>query len=568
MSRLVYERNEMAQLAKKEHWGSQIGAVLAVAGSAVGLGNFLRFPGQVVNNGGGAFMIPYIISLLLIAIPISMSEWALGRCGGRKGFHSPLGVYHAVSGGKTFWGVLGGLNALAPFVINMYYIFVESWCLLYALQYLGGILQPLGLGFSFFSDVAPGLHLSTADNYNAFFGSLVGISENGSLFKFSSSPLLIATAVCAAANFLLIFLGVSRGIEKFSKFAAPLILICAVLVIVRIVTLDASTCGATHTFLEGLGFMWNPTREIVQASGEVARTNVWDSLLNPDTWLAATAQIFFSVSICLGSICTYASYVRPKDDIALSSLSATATNEFCEVVLAGFMTIPPAIMFLGMNAADKFGSSFSLGFVVLPNVFELMPFGQFFGFLFFVLLFLAAITSSMSLVQPTVALFQESFRWTRGTSVILAAIVNLVGTVIVCWYTKNLVALDVFDFWLANFMPFVFAIIQTTFIIFVWGVSNFKTELASGAKIKPPLFLVNVVKYASFPYLILIACFWAWKNIGARVREVANNEIAQLSLAFFAALIMLLTALSIIAINRWKRESANENALDAAEENQ
>ena len=265
--------------------------------------------------------------------------------------------------------------------------------------------------------------------------------------------------------------------------------------------------------------------------------------------------------------------IRRKDFAAFEdydkALTALLQSKQADVVvLAGFMTIPPAIMFLGMNAADKFGSSFSLGFVVLPNVFELMPFGQFFGFLFFVLLFLAAITSSMSLVQPTVALFQESFRWTRGASVILAAVVNLVGTVIVCWYTKNLVALDVFDFWLANFMPFVFAIIQTTFIIFVWGVSNFKTELASGAKIKPPLFLVNVVKYASFPYLLLIAGFWAWKNIGARVREVANNEIAQLSLAFFAALIMLLTALSIIAINRWKRESANENALDAAEENQ
>ena len=110
-----------------EHWGSQLGVILAVAGSAVGLGNFLRFPGQAVNYGGGAFMIPYMISLLLIAIPVSMSEWALGRYAGRHGFHSPLGMYYAASGGKKIWGVVGGLSVIVPFVINMYYIFVESW---------------------------------------------------------------------------------------------------------------------------------------------------------------------------------------------------------------------------------------------------------------------------------------------------------------------------------------------------------------------------------------------------------------------------------------------------------
>ena len=127
-----------------EHWGSQLGVILAVAGSAVGLGNFLRFPGQAVNYGGGTFMIPYMISLLLIAIPVSMSEWALGRYAGRHGFHSPLGMYYVASGGKKIWGVVGGLSVIVPFVINMYYIFVESWCLLYALKYLGGVLeQPL-----------------------------------------------------------------------------------------------------------------------------------------------------------------------------------------------------------------------------------------------------------------------------------------------------------------------------------------------------------------------------------------------------------------------------------------
>ena len=547
----------MAQQRKpKEHWNSRIGVVLAVAGGAVGLGNFLRFPGQVVNYGGGAFMIPYLISFLLIAIPIASTEWALGRYGGRKGYHSPLGVYYAAGNKSAFWGLCGGLSALTPLVISMYYIFVEAWCLLYALQYLGGLLQPLGIGYSLLDNVKPGLDLKSADAYGALFSQTTGMEADGSIFRTFASPLLVVTAVCAAANFYLIYRGVSKGIERFSKIVAPLILLCAIFVIVRVLTLGNPTGAPGQSLLDGLGFMWNPTREVVLPNGDVARTSVLTTLANPDVWLAASAQIFYSVSICLGAICTYASYVKAKEDIALSSISATMTNEFCEVVLAGLMAIPPAIMFLGANAGDGLASSFSLGFVVLPNVFGLMPFGQFFGFVFFLLLFFAAMTSSMSLVLPTVALFRESFKWTRGKSVILAAFVNATGTVIVCWYTKDLMALDVFDFWFANLAPFVFAIAQTLFISFIWGLPNLRREIAEGAAIKPPLFIGSVVKYISFPYLIAISCFWAWKNVGARVHEIQQNRIAQLSLGFFLFMIILLSVLSFMVMKRWDRDKA------------
>ncbi|MDO5308313.1 MAG: sodium:calcium symporter [Planctomycetia bacterium] len=556
-------KNHAVQTPRAERWGSSLGVVLAVAGSAVGLGNFLRFPGQVVNHGGGAFMIPYVISLLIIALPISMTEWAMGRCGGRLGYHSPLGIYYAVSHKRTGWGICGGLAALAPFVINMYYIFVESWCLLYALQYLGGLLAPLGLSFSLFPHCEPGLYFTDASGYGEFFGSLVGISENGVLFRsFKSSPLILATLICAVANFALVYCGIAKGIERFCKIAAPLIILCSIIVIIRVVTLKNPTGAAGQSFLDGLGFMWNPTRDIIGENGEIiGRTNIWQALADPETWLAATAQIFFTVSICLGAISTYASYIKPKDDIALSSLTATSANEFCEVVIAGFMTIPPAIMFLGVQSASNLGSSFSLGFVVLPNVFGLMPFGQFFGFVFFSLLFLAAITSSMSLVQPTVALFQESFHWQRGSSVILAAFMNFIGSFIVCWYTQGLVALDVFDFWLANFTPIVFSIIQTSLIVFVWKLPALQAEIDSGARVRIPRLLGYVVKYVSFPYLVCIAVFWGVRNLGDRFNEIRSNHVAQLSLGFFVVLIVLLTLLSMIVMKRWEREEARHKAI-------
>jgi SNF family Na+-dependent transporter len=555
---------------EKEHWGSSVGVVLAVAGGAIGLGNFLRFPGQVATYGGGAFMIPYFISMLVVAIPLALSEWALGRNGGRRGYHSPPGIYRAAANGKTFWGVCGGVSALAPLVICMYYVFIESWCLLYALQYLGGCLRPLGLGFSLFPSLEAGLKLSDSASYEAFFAQFVGMSGgDGSLFRnIGASPLLLATIGCALANFTLIYFGIARGIERFCKIATPVLLLCSLLVILRVATLGNPTGVEGQSFVDGLGFMWNPSRPLLDESGAiVGQTSVWTALANPEVWLAATAQIFFSVSICLCAITSYASYVKPNDDIALSGLTAVAANEFCEVALGGLMTIPAAIMFLGVAAAGNFDSTFAMGFVVLPNVFGLMAGGEFFGFLFFSLLFLAGLTSSISLVQPTVALTQEAFRWSRGVSVAATLAVNLVGIGVVCWFTRNLAALDSFDFWLANFTPFVFALLQTFLVAWVWGADKMTAELKRGAKIQPPRALGFVVKYVSTPYLAVIFALWLWNNLGSRLAGVAQDRAAQVTLAFIGLLTATLIVVSLKASRRWRREEENAAQARQTEEN-
>ncbi len=532
--------------------------MLAVAGGAIGLGNFLRFPGQVANYGGGAFMIPYFISLLVVAIPLAASEWALGRNAGRRGYHSQPAIYRAAGNGGTFWGVCGGVCSLAPLVICMYYVFIESWCLLYALQYLGGCLRPIGVEFSLFPALDAGLSLADSAAYENFFAEFVGMNGDGSLFDFSTSPLLLATLACALANFALIYCGIAKGIERFCKIATPLLLLCSLLVILRVATLGNPTGVEGQSFVDGLGFMWNPSRPVLDESGAVVgQTSVWTALANPEVWLAATAQIFFSVSICLCAITSYASYVRPNNDIALSSLTAVAANEFCEVALGGLMTIPAAIMFLGVAAAGSFESSFAMGFIVLPNVFGLMPGGEIFGFLFFSLLFLAGLTSSISLVQPTVALTQEAFRWSRGVSVAATLAVNLVGIAIVCWFTRNLAALDSFDFWLANFAPFVFALLQTTLVAWVWGTDKMTAELDRGAKIRLPRCLGFVVKFVSAPYLAIIFALWLWNNLGARLVEVAENGAARVSLAFIGFLTAALIVVSLKASRRWRREEEN-----------
>jgi len=538
----------------REHWKTRLGVVLAVAGSAVGLGNFLRFPGQVVLNGGGAFMIPYLISLLLVGIPLATSEWALGRFAGRSGVHSQMGMFYLASGRKRRWGVVGGLMAIVPFVISMFYVFIEAWCVLYALQYLGGMFEPVGLGFSFFNNVDPGLHFDAPVEYTAFFNRMIGKDADGSLFRLSTSPLLLATIFCALGNVLLISRGIVGGIEKVCKIAAPLVLACSLLVVLRVVTLGNPTGIEGRGFLDGLGFMWNPSRDAFDAKGLViGRTTLWESLKTPDVWLAATSQIFFTISLCWCCITTYASYIRKRDDIALSSLSATSINEFCEVVLGGLMAIPPVVMYLGVNAGGSFNSSYALGFAALPNVFGQTPCGQFVGLSFYLLLFTAAITTSVSLLQPTVALIHDAFGGNKESNAFLVGGVNLIGTLFVCWFTKNLAALEVCDFWISEVVMFVFATLQTFLVAFVWGSSAFRAELEFGSQIRSFRFLPLIVKYISFPYITIIIVFWFVKNLGARLHEIQEDAVTRYAFILFGVIAATLFILSIVVTTRWKR---------------
>ena len=543
----------------REHWKTRLGVVLAVAGSAVGLGNFLRFPGQVVLNGGGAFMIPYLISLLLVGIPLATSEWALGRFAGRSDVHSQMGLFYLASGRKRRWGVVGGLMAIVPFVVSMFYVFIEAWCILYAFQYLGGLFEPIGMGFSFFRDVDPGLYFDSPAEYASFFNKMVGREADGSLFLLTSSPLLLATIFCAIGNILLISRGIAGGIEKVCKIAAPLMLAFSIFVVARVVTLGNPTGLDGRSFIDGLGFMWNPSRDAFDSKGlVVGRTTLWESLKNPDVWLAATSQIFFTLSLCWCCITTYASYLRKKDDIALSSLSSTSINEFCEVVLGGLITVPPIVMYLGANAGVSFNSSYALGFAALPNVFGQSASGQFVGLAFYLLLFTAAITTSVSLLQPAVALVKDAFGMEKEPSAIVVGGVNLVGTLFVCWFTKDLAALEVCDFWISEVVMFVFAILQIFLVAFVWGVPAFQRELEYGAQTRACRFIPKIVKHVSFPYITIIVVFWLVKSLGRRYHEIQEDPVTRRAFILFGVIALTLLVLSIIVTTQWKRAEIAE----------
>ena len=525
----------MSTKQKTENWNTNLGVVLAVAGSAIGFGNFLRFPGLAAQYGGGAFMIAYFTAFLLLGIPLSWVEWAIGRKGGTLGGHSTPSIFYLLSG-KTRWKYLGIAGVISTIGIAMYYIPLESWTIGYAWHTAMG-----------------DLNLHTADEYGNFFAKFTGLTGDGSIF-FGEGGQLTFFALAILANMYIIFRGVSKGIETFCKWSMPVLLITALIILVRVLTLG--TPDAAHperNVSQGLGYMWNPTKtmlvlegkevemvpayvdpaaktalvEKIQAANpgksvEEKQISLTQGLLNPEMWITAAGQVFFSLSIGFGTVCSYASYVRRRKDIALSSLTANAANEAIEVGVAGMMIIPAAVAFLGVVAAAGCGT-FGLGFNVLPQVFHSMPGGQIFGTLFFVLLFIGAITSAISMLQPSVAFLEEFWNMRRVQSVSLVAFLVTIGTLLVGWFTDGLMALDTMDFWFGTMFLYLTSCLFFTLFNYVWGTKNGIAELQTGAAITLPRGLGFIVRWVTPGILLVIFFSWLYKNIfGQQSSQVTN----------------------------------------------
>ena len=499
-------------------WGTRVGVILAVSGSAVGLGNFLRFPGQAVAHGGGAFMIPYVCALLFLALPIGWAEWAMARYGGTKGFHNGPAIL-GVAGKGRIARYLGVFSVLIPMVVYMYYVYIEAWCLEYAWQYLVGAVHLSG-------PISEQVRAA-----GEFFGETTGTSTNGVIHISALFWLIVVTL-----NIALVYRGLSGGIEKFCQFALPSMAVLAIIVLIRVLTLGTpDPAHPDQNVLNGLGYLWNPD---------------FSKLTDFDTWLAAAGQIFFSLSVGFGVILNYASYLRKKDDIALSGFTASATNELFEVGFGGLITITAAFVFLG---ASGVGGGFGLGFQTLPVVFQQMGFiGRWIGFAWFFLLFLAAITSSISMLQPAKAFFEESLGISSGKAIAVVSVICGFGSLWVIWFSKDTVALDTMDFWVGTFCIFVLATVQIICFGWIWGVRNGAIELDQGALIKIPRFFLFVMKYIAPIYLLVVLIGFAYSNFGAALSKTAGDPVALWTLVIIAAVLGLLVAVLVTGERRWR----------------
>lgn len=527
----------MAEATKRqaEAWSTKVGVILAVAGSAVGLGNFLRFPGRAALYGGGAFLIPYFISLLVIGIPICWVEWTIGRHGGRHGFNSAPGIFRVIWRSRPSSG-FGALAVFVPVGIYMYYVFIEAWCLAYAWFYLTGAIAPGG------DPAAYPAYFST------FFNDFIGVAADGALFRGASAALL-ALVACVAFNFFLIYRGLAGGIEKFCQWAMPALVIAALIVLARVLTLGTPNPALPEqNVINGLGFMWNP-KPIAPGAG------MFSALADSRVWLEAAGQIFFTLSVGFGIIITYASYLKPTDDVALSALTASSANEFCEVCLGGLITIPAAFIFLGAAPlAAVAGSTFGLGFHAVPVTFQYLPLGAFFGFLWFGLLFLAAVTSSISMLQPAIAFLEEGFGFGRRAAMTALALITLPGTLLVAWFTRDGVALDVMDFWIGSLAMVVLAFFEVLLFGWAMGAERGLREANRGSDLRIPRVFAPIIRYVCPIYLALILGSFAYQNLGAQARSILERPEAMLTAVYMLAVLALLLVLVRLAERRWDRE--------------
>ncbi|MGE0158254.1 MAG: sodium-dependent transporter [Gemmatimonadales bacterium] len=518
----------MAEQGTQEHWGSRVGVILAVAGSAVGLGNFLRFPGQAAANGGGAFMIPYFAALLLVGIPIGWAEWTMGRYGGRKGFHSSvsiLGVFGRGAGGRY----LGVLGVLIPLAVSYYYTYIEAWCLAYFWNFATG-----GIGIDVTAPIADQTAVA-AQAYSDMTGRAAnGVVSGGTLETFTF------WVIAFAVNIWLVFRGISKGIEKFVSWAMPLMAVCALVVLVRVLTLGTPDPGAPdQNVVNGLAYMWNPD---------------FSALGNAQTWLAAAGQIFFSLSVGFGVIINYASYVRKSDDVVLSGLTAASTNELFEVGFGGLITVTAGFVFLGAaNMAGAVqGGTFGLGFTTLPVVFAHMGgFGNVIGAIFFLMLFLAAITSSISMYQPSLAFFQEALGWSRKAATTLMVSICIVCSFLVMYFSEGGIFWSTIDDWVGTFLIFVLAMVQIILFSWVWGIDKGFEEAHHGALIRIPGFYRIIMKYVTPTYLLVIFGFFSVQNLPAWIQAVADEPLRQGAVLLILATAALLVVCARIGAKRW-----------------
>jgi SNF family Na+-dependent transporter len=519
----------------KEQWGSRLGVILAVAGSAVGLGNFLRFPGNAAQNGGGGFMIPYFCALIFLGIPICWAEWTMGKYGGQFGFNSCPAIFGVV-GRHPLWRYLGVLGLVIPVVIYMYYVLIESWCLGYAASFAFGWID---IGTD------PAQYAARSIDY---FNGFVGANQDGLMMDGRLHISVIVWILVFAINFYFIYRGLSKGIEAFCTWAMPLMALCALIVLARVLTLGTPDPARPElSVLNGLGFMWNP--KPVDGGG------TWlQALAQPKVWMAAAGQIFFSLSVGFGVIINYASYLKRKDDVVLSGLTASATNEFFEVCLGGLITIPAAFVFLGAAGAAQTGT-FSLGFHTLPVVFEYMPGGRFFGCIWFFMLFLAAITSSLSMLQPAIAFIEEALGIGRRASVTLLGLFTGLGSLFVVYFSKDLKSLIFMDDTIGTQMIVALALVQVILFGWVFGTDRLVKFAHQGAEMRLPRFFPLLIKYVSPLYLLVVIGTFIWKESPEYFRRIRGDNVIALTFGVIVVTTVFLLILINIGGRRWKAET-------------
>jgi neurotransmitter:Na+ symporter, NSS family len=456
-------------LNQRDGFSSKLGVIAAATGSAIGLGNIWRFPYVAGENGGGAFLLLYLVFIIIIGIPVMMSEFVIGR----RAQSNAFGSFRKLAPGTPWW-FIGMLGIIAAFVILSFYSTVAGWTLEYVVQAFAGAFegkshQQLNQGFAEF----------TSGSFRPLFWQLI--------FMILTAGVVIA--------------GVKKGIEKYTKMLMPVFIIMIILMCIRSVTLPGAS--------EGLKFLFNPdfskifmydSVEMSQSTlGLFGKIQLFFESINYSIILLALGQAAFSLSIGMGALITYGSYIS-KDTALFGTTVSVAATDTIIAVLSGVM-IFPALMALGGSPDGGAG----LVFVTLPAIFQQMPGGYLFAIAFFLLLAVAALTSTISVLEVVVAYLKEELKMSRIKATLLGAgTINLIGVLCTLSFGPlkeftifGKTVFDLMDYLAANVFLTFGALFIVIFTGWKLGKTNFVNEINQGGKVHPAIasFLVFIIKY-------------------------------------------------------------------------
>ena len=440
---------------KRSTFSGKMGFVLSAAGASVGLGNIWRFPYLAAKYGGGIFLLVYIILALTFVYAMIVAETSIGRMTGK----SPVGAYHKF--GKTKWMSFGGwINAIIPVLIVPYYSVIGGWVIKYLAEYVMG----------------HGEQLAT----DGYFGSFI---SNGMSTE-------IGFIVFTALTILIIYAGVQNGIERVSKIMMPVLIVLSIIISIYSITRPGALEGAKYFLVPDFShFSWM-------------------------TVVAAMGQMFYSLSIAMGILITFGSYMK-RDVLIEESTKHVEIFDTAIAIMAGLMIIPAVFAFAGGNP-ETLQAGPSLMFITIPKVFASMGMGNFVGILFFILVLCAALTSSIALTESAVSTFQDELGWCRKKATIVVAVIMLfLGSLSSLGYGPlesikiiGMQFLDFFDFITNSVMMPIAAIATCLLVSKVIGLDKIEDEmLINNGTFKRKKIFNFMIKYVCpiFAGIILIS---------------------------------------------------------------
>ncbi len=447
-------------------WGSRFAFVLAAAGSAVGLGNIWGFPTAAAQHGGGGFVLIYILCILLVGLPVMLAEMVIGRAGEKN----PVGALKHLKKG-TPWYLVGVLGVMTGFVILSFYTVIAGWTVFYFIQAAGGALTvPEGT--------------DSAEYFGEMFTAMTANPGYEILF----------VAIFMLATISIVAAGVQKGIERAVKVMMPLLFLLLVFLITRSVTLEGGTEGLRFYLIPDFG------------------------AINREVLVLALGQAFFSLSLGMGVMITYGSYLR-KEECLPSSAGYVVTTDTLIAIFAGLIVFPVIFFMAVTQGADHAGlveaSGPGLVFVVFPQILSELPGGAFatavFGSAFFLLLAIAALTSAISLLEVVTAHFIDDWKiprhkaaWGLGGIIFLLAIPSALSMGAVRWLSEGVFGMSLFDFlYMLTFQFFLplGALGLAVFVGWAWGLKKASAEIQTGT----PNFRLEKVWHVMIRYVAPIA---------------------------------------------------------------